>query len=102
MENNLNFKVTHTSPFPGETFTYGVGDIVQAWVLLNALTAYDEFQINQGIRTDFSSTQGLLFWDAEEEEWLDYIAFEHLDTEVEDITDLTLDELKALVGVEFL
>lgn len=98
MENNLNLKVVHTSPFPGETFEYAVGDILQAWVLLNALAAYDEFQIAKGIRTDFSSTQGLVVWDAGDEEWVDYIAFEYLDTDVENITDLTLDELKALVN----
>lgn len=99
MENNLNLKVVHTSPFPGESFEYAVGDIIQAWILLNALAAYDEFQIAKGIRTDFSSTQGLLVWDAGEKEWVDYIANEYLDTEVEDITDLTLDELKPLVSV---
>lgn len=98
MENNLNLKVVHTSPFPGETFEYAVGDILQAWVLLNALAAYDEFQIAKGIRTDFSSVQSLLVWDAGGEEWVDYIAFEYLDTDVENITDLTLDELKALVN----
>jgi hypothetical protein len=97
MENNLNLKVVHTSPFPRDSFEYAVGDIVQAWILLNALSAYDEFQIAQGIRTDFSSTQGLLVWDAGEEGWVDYVAFEYLDTEFEDITDLTLEELKALL-----
>jgi hypothetical protein len=98
MENNLNLKVVHTSPFPRDSFEYAVGDIVQAWILLNALSAYDEFQIAKGIRTDFSSTQGLVVWDAGDEEWVDYIAFEYLDTDVENITDLTLDELKALVN----
>lgn len=98
MQNNLNLKVVHTSPFPGETFEYAVGDIIQAWILLNALAAYDEFQIAKGIRADFSSTQDLLVWDAGEGEWVGYYPPEYLDTDVEDITDLTLDELKALVN----
>ena len=100
MQNNLNLKVVHTSPFPGETFEYAVGDIIQAWILLNALAAYDEFQIAKGIRTDFSSTQGLVVWDAGEGLglWVNFVANEYLDTDVEDIADLTLDELKALVA----
>lgn len=98
MENNLNLKVVHISPFPGESFEYPVDDIIQAWVLLNALAAYDEFQVAKGIRADFSSTQGLLIWDAGEEEWVEYSANDYYDVGAEDITDLTLDELKALVN----
>lgn len=98
MENNLNLKVVHTSPFPGESFEYPVDDIIQAWVVLNTLAAYDEFQIAKSIRSDFSSTQTLLVWDAEEEEWVEYSANEYYDVEVEDITHLSLDELKALVN----
>lgn len=88
MENNLNLKVVHISPFPGESFEYPVDDIIQAWVLLNALAAYDEFQVAKGIRADFSATQGLLVWDTGEKEW----------GEIEWKTYMSLDELKALVN----
>jgi hypothetical protein len=98
MENNLNLKVVHTSPFPGDSFEYAVDDIVQAWILLNALSAYDEFQITKGIRADFSSTQWLSVWDALNEDWIDFVPWHYFDTKAEDITNLTLDELKALVA----
>lgn len=88
MENNLNLKVVHTSPFPGESFEYPVDDIIQAWVLLNALATYDEFQVAKGIRADFSATQGLLVWDTREKGW----------GEIEWKTYMSLDELKALVN----
>lgn len=93
----LKLKVIHTSPFPGDSFEYPVSDLIQAWIVLNTLAAYDEFQIAKGIRPDFSSTQILLVWDAEEEEWVEYSANDYYDVGVEDITDLTLDELKELV-----
>lgn len=88
MENNLNLKVVHTSPFPGESFEYPVDDIIQAWAVLNALAAYDEFQVAKGIRSDFSANQGLLVWDTGEKEW----------GEIEWKSYLTLDDLKALVN----
>lgn len=97
MENNLNLKVVHTSPFPGKSFEYAVDNLVHAWLVLNTLASYDEFHLSNNIRTDFSSTQVLLVWDDGEEEWIDYNPSEYLDTEVEDISDLTLDELRALL-----
>lgn len=90
-------KVVHTSPFPGDSFEYPVSDLIQAWVVLNTLAAYDEFQIARGIRSNFSSTQILLVWDVEEEEWVEYNANNYYDVGVEDITDLTLNEVKELV-----
>ena len=98
MENNLSLRVVHISPFPGEPFEYAVDDIIQAWVLLNALAAYDEFQVAKGIRSDFSSTQVLLVWDDKEQEWVKYSANDQHGVGIEDITDLTLDELKELVN----
>ena len=90
-----NLKVWHIPQVPAPTFEYEVEDLIEAWILLDALAKYDQFQLDHNIKGDYSSTQGLSVWDDDEKEWVGYVASEYLEVDVEDITDLTLEELKA-------
>lgn len=82
------------------SFEYEVSNPVEAWMLLDALAKYDQFQLNNRIKPDYASCQGLSKWDEEEQEWVDYSVEDELGGYEEDITRLELDELKALLGAK--
>ena len=66
--------------------------------MLDLLAKYDQFQLDNRIKPDYASCQNLSLWHEDEQEWWEYDAEEELGAESSDITDLTLEELKALVA----
>lgn len=55
---------------PGKPFRWPVMDLKQAALLLDALAAYDDFQLAQHIKPDYSNVGGLeVFRDGDWEDW---------------------------------
>lgn len=80
------------------TFKYEVSNVVEGWIVLDLLAKYDQFQLDNKIKGDYASCQGLSKWDQQEQEWLGYDAEEELNAETEDITNLSLEELEYLLA----
>ena len=80
------------------TFEYEVSNVVEGWIVLDLLAKYDQFQLDNRIKPDYASCRGLWKWDEEEQEWFDYSAGDELNADTEDITDLSLEELKYLLA----
>lgn len=90
---NNNLKIIHQQPVLGNTFEYEVDNVVTAKVVMDALAKLEQYK--EGY--DISIVQVLQVWDDGEKEWVDYNPSEYLDTEAEDINQLTLEELRVLV-----
>lgn len=54
-----DLRVWHIPQIPGEPFTWRVASVAEGKTLLEVLAAYDEFQLEHGVRGDFASAQGL-------------------------------------------
>lgn len=63
----------HIPQIPGAAFHVEVKDVEDAKRILRLLAAYDQFQLDEGIRPDYSSVQGLETADGHGgwEEWND-------------------------------
>ena len=91
--NNI-FKIIHKQPILARfQFEYEVDNVFTAKVVMDALAKLEAHK--EGY--DISIVQVLQVWDDGEKEWVDYNPSEYLDTEIESINQLTLEELKALV-----
>ena len=55
-----------------DPFYVDVNSIEEAWKILNVLADYDLFQFENRIKPDYSSANGLEYFDEEENEWLDW------------------------------
>jgi hypothetical protein len=91
------FKVWHI-PQVGSSpsFEYEVSNPVEAWLLLDVLARYDQFQLDNRIKPDYASCQGLVRLNEDDMLWEDYNAAEELNAEEEDITKIELEELREL------
>ena len=55
---------------PGQQFWWPVADLTQAALLLDALAAYDDFQLAQRIKPDYCSAGGLcIYRNGDWEDW---------------------------------
>lgn len=94
MNNNFKFKIIHQQPILARfQFEYEVDNVFTAKVVMDALAKLEAHK--EGY--DISMVQVLQVWDDREKEWVDYNPSEYLNTNTEDISQLTLEELKALV-----
>lgn len=57
---------------PGKPFVMPVTSLEEAARLIHTLAQYDLFQFEHNIKPDYSNAGGLMEWDKEEEEWLDW------------------------------
>lgn len=65
-------RVWHIPQVPGEAFRLDVPSIDVAMPVLNALAAYDLFQLKHNIKPDFANAQGLEVLEGGEwVEWMD-------------------------------
>lgn len=88
---NNNLKIIHQQPVLQNTFEYEVDNVFTAKVVMDALAKLEAHK--EGY--DISIVQVLQVWD--DGKWVDYNPSEYLNTWVEDINDLTLEEVKDLV-----
>ena len=97
-------KVWHIPQVWGSSpsFEYEVSNPVEAWLLLDALAKYDQFQLDNKIKPDYASSQGLVKLNEDDLLWEDYNAEEELDAEDEDITKIELEELRELYELKAL
>lgn len=90
--NNNHFKIIHKQPILDRfQFEYEVNNVFTAKVVMDALAKLEAHK--EGY--DISMVQVLQVW--EDGKWVDYNPSEYLDTWVEDINDLTLEEVWDLV-----
>ena len=78
------------------SFEYEVSNPIEAWLLLDVLAKYDQFQLDNKIKPDYANAQGLVKLNENDLLWEDYDAVEELDAEEEDIRLIELEELKEL------
>ena len=62
---------------PMESFYVPVNSVEEGKKVLDILTAYDLFQLQNNVKPDFCNTGGLQIWDEEENDWCDW----YLETE---------------------
>lgn len=82
----MKLRVWHVPQVPGQPFYVYTDDIREAVKILNILSAYDLFQLENNIKPDFSNMNGIEMWDEKENEWVDW----YIETEDDffDDTDL--------------
>lgn len=67
------FRVWWIPQIPMEPFYVdNIATYEEAERIADVLADYDTFQYENKIKPDFSNTGGVLFWDEDEQEWLDY------------------------------
>lgn len=57
---------------PGQVFAWSVETVEQGVLLIDALSAYDEFQFANRIKPDYCNTGGLQQWCEEDRQWEDW------------------------------
>lgn len=65
-----DLRVWWVPQIPGEAFEWPVADLAQASSLLDVLAAYDDFQLAERVKGDYSNTGGLLIFQGGE--WVDW------------------------------
>lgn len=65
------FRVWWIPQVPGESITFEVDSPREAKLLLDVLARYDEFQLEEGIKPDYSNAGG--FQVLEDGEWLEWL-----------------------------
>lgn len=63
-------RVWHIPQIPGKAFRVEVASIEQAVLVLNAIAAYDVFQLANNIKPDYANAQGLEVF--EKGEWVEW------------------------------
>lgn len=91
MNNIFKYKIIHKQPILDSTFEYEVNNVFTAKVVMDALAKLEAHKEGYFL----SMIQVLQVW--EDGKWVDYNPSEYLNTWVEDINDLTLEEVKDLV-----
>ena len=74
-------KVWWIPQVPMKSFFVPVNSLEEARLILDTLAQYDAFQLENNIKPDYSNTGGLLKWDREENEWIDWEDDDGLDFE---------------------
>jgi len=70
MEKTL--RVWHIPQVPMEPFFVGVESVEEGVKILDVLTNYDAFQLEFGVKPDYSNASGLQQFDVEKKEWEDW------------------------------
>ena len=65
-------RVWHIPQVPGKVFYVYTDDIREAKKIMDILAAYDLFQLENGIKPDFTNANGVQMWDEAENEWIDW------------------------------
>lgn len=55
---------------PMNEFTVEVPDVNTACIILKTLADYDQFQLDNNIKPDYSNAGGLNEWDEDDQEWV--------------------------------
>lgn len=81
-----------------ETFYVPVTSIEEGKKVMDLLSAYDCFQLNNQVKGDYCNVGGLEMWDEEEQEWVDweYEDEEHCYDNVDDYCDEISSQSKML------
>lgn len=77
METKL--RVWHVPQIPCKSFYVPVSSPDEAIKILNVLADYDLFQLDNNIKPDYSSAQGLEEWDETEQEWIEWTSEDGLE-----------------------
>ena len=75
MSNKL--RVWWIPQIPMKSFYVPVNSVEEGKKVLDMLSAYDLFQLQNNVKHDFCNTGGLQIWDEEEQDWCDW----YLETE---------------------
>jgi hypothetical protein len=65
------YRVWHIPQIPGTPFTVDASDLDAARLLLDTLARYDQFQLDQRIKPDYSNMGGILVWNSDEQNYED-------------------------------
>lgn len=66
-------RIWHVPQVPMEfPFEVDVSSIEEAWKVLNILWEYDLFQYDNKIKPDYCNASGLVYFDEEEKEWMEW------------------------------
>lgn len=68
----MKLKVWHIPQVPMKAFEVEVETVEDAKLLLDTLANYDLFQFENNIKPDYSNASGLVYYDEEEQDWLDW------------------------------
>ena len=80
---------------PMQPFHASVSNIVEARLLLDTLATYDQFQLDNNIKPDYSNTGGLqVFDESDDTDGPDGSWYDWYDADGEDIDRYTLEELR--------
>ena len=66
----MRLRVWHIPQVPGKPFYVYADDIREAKKIMDILSAYDLFQLENRIKTDFTNASGVQMWDETEQEWI--------------------------------
>lgn len=72
-------RVWHIPQTPCKAFHVDVSSLEEAIKILNTLADYDLFQLENNIKPDYSSCQGLEEWDDAEKEWVEWYSDDGFD-----------------------
>ena len=65
-------RVWHIPQIPGKPFFVYTDNIRDAKKIMDILSAYDLFQLENRIKPDFANVNGVEMWDETEQEWTDW------------------------------
>lgn len=83
-------RVWHIPQIPSKAFHVPVSCPEEAIKILNVLADYDLFQLENNIKPDYSSAQGLEEWDETEQDWIEWNSEDGLEIrEYEERSDKT-------------
>lgn len=88
---NRKLKVWWIPQVPGKRFEVEVATLQQADLLLKTLAAYDIFQYENNIKPDYCNAGGLVVFEEESGEWVDW--------DYQEEKDRTISELKAAISL---
>lgn len=72
-ESSLQFRVWHNCQIGKvNNFYTKVNSIEEAWNMINTLAQYDIFQYENRIKPDYCNSNGLEYFDEEENDWLEW------------------------------
>lgn len=82
-----------------KAFYIPVKTVEEAKKFMDLLAAYDCFQYNQGIKSDYCNTGGLEIWDEEAQEWNDWY-YEDENSYFDDVDEYCSEKSKRAVELE--
>lgn len=68
----MKLRVWHIPQVSGKPFYIPVNDITEAKKVMDILSAYDLFQLENNIKPDFCNINGVQQFDEQENEWYDW------------------------------